>query len=59
MKLKMGAFFGVITFILLLSNDISIGMALFMLVPATILLSLVVFLVYEEVLTPLYKWLTK
>jgi hypothetical protein len=57
--MKLGLFFGLVTFVLLLAYGTDLWLAFVLLVPATFLLAIVTLSVFEAILLPLYKWLVK
>jgi len=57
--MKLGLFFGVITFALFMAYDTDLWLALVLLVPATFLLSIFSMSILTTVLIPFYKWLVK
>ena len=59
MNIRIFSFFTVVTFLILMYNEIPLGLAILMLIPATFMVAIVCLLAYEEVLVPLYKWFGK
>jgi hypothetical protein len=57
--MKLGLFFGVVTFALLMAYGVDLVAALIVLVPATFLLSIFTTSIFFTILVPFFKWLVK
>ena len=57
-RLRTWGFLTVVTYILLIKNGIGPVFSLLILAPSTFITALIFFFILEEILFPLYKWLT-
>jgi hypothetical protein len=58
-KVRIGVFFTVSTYIFLIQSGVGPLFSLFILIPSSFFAAMVFFFIFEQMLLPLYKWLSR
>lgn len=58
-KVRIGVFFTVSTYIFLIQSGAGPLFSLFILIPSSFFAAMVFFFIFEQMLLPLYKWLSR